>query len=90
MRQAQGDVASEGAVGPGGGAEQGGMQGAGDKGIGRGSSERAGGRAAGTQQGSSQERGSKGVQRGVWVDPATQQVGDIARLDPGAYAFGRW
>ena len=65
--QAQGDVASEGAVGPGGGAEQGGMQGAGDKGIGRGSSERAGGRAAGTQQGSSQERGSKGVQRGVWV-----------------------
>ena len=66
------------------------MQGAGDQGIGRGSSERAGGGPAGTQQGSSQERGSKGVQRGVWVDPATQQVGDIARLDPGAYAFGRW
>ena len=30
-----------------------------------------------------------GEQRGVWVDPATQQVGSIAEQDPGAWAFGR-
>ena len=34
-------------------------------------------------------QGGKGMQRGVWVDPATQQVGNIAELDPGACACGR-
>ena len=37
----------------------------------------------------SQRQGGKSVQLGVWVDPATQQVGNIAELDPGAYASGR-
>ena len=45
-------------------------------------------RAAGSGRSSSGVAGS--VQRGVWVDPAKQQVGNIAELDPGAYAFGRW
>ena len=36
-----------------------------------------------------QRQGGNSTKRGVWVDPATQQVGNIAELDPGAFAFGR-
>ena len=36
-----------------------------------------------------QRQGGDSTKRGVWVDPATQQVGNIAELDPGAFAFGR-
>ena len=42
------------------------------------------------RRGRQRQGGSNAKQsRGVWVDPATQQVGNIAELDPGAYAFGR-
>ena len=48
-----------------------------------------GGEAAGGQRRGRQRQGGKSVPRGVWVDPAMQQVGNIAELDPGAFAFGR-
>ena len=74
----------------GGGAERESIGAAGGQGVGRGNSERPGGSAAGKRQGGSQGLGSTGMQRGVWVDPVTQHVGNIAQLGPGAHASGRW
>ena len=47
--------------------------------------------AARQQRRGRQRQGGRSAKRsrGVWVDPATQQVGNIAELDPGALAFGR-
>ena len=36
-----------------------------------------------------QRQGGNSTKRGVWVDPAADQLGNIAELDPGAFAFGR-
>ena len=36
-----------------------------------------------------QRQGGNSTKRGVWIDPAAVQLGNIAELDPGAFAFGR-
>ena len=45
--------------------------------------------AAARQRQASRWQGEAREQQGVWVDPATQQLGRIAEIDPGAYAFGK-
>ena len=46
-----------------------------------------GGGVTADQRRGSMRLGKASEQRGMWVDPATQQVGAIAEHDPGTYAF---